>query len=163
MTILLLYYTNNNISIVEEILSKDITFDINDNIIYEVLCGYETISASKFIESTMVESGIGIPILHDKYNYCHGRTTLSKHNHHNLIHFNNNTELDKLYINLLNDYYDNIILINKEYDDPIINDYYCTYISMLLCKQIAIKQNKDLAIVDYSPVAKKKYIYKGDM
>lgn len=53
----------------------------------------------------MVESGIGLPIIHDKYSYCHGRSTLATTNNNIAIYFNLNTELDKLllmnYLNII--------------------------------------------------------------
>jgi len=163
MTILLLYYCENDISVVKDILSQTINFDLNDKLVYEVLTGYETSTASTFIESTFTESGIGIPIVHDKYDYCHGRSNLNYNFNNNLIFFNTNKDLDKLYETELSKYYENIIKIDKEYKDDIINDYYFTYVSMLLCKELAKKQNKDLSRVNYSPLVKKLYYYKGEM
>ena len=46
----------------------------------------------------MAESGIGIPLLHEKYDYCHGRSVTSSTNkeEHTLIYLiNQETELDK--------------------------------------------------------------------
>ena len=163
MTILLLYYTDNDISLIKEILDTKINFDFNEKNIYEVLSGYDTSSASTFIDSTFTESGIGVPVIHSKYDYCHGRSTLNHHYNNDLIFFNTNNELDKLLQNELSKYYENIIQIDKKYKDNIINDYYFTYVCMLLCRDLAIKQNKDLSLVDYSPVVKKLYKYKGEM
>lgn len=47
---------------------------------FEIFSGYETSTSSKYLEPTMLLSGIGIPIVHDKYTYCHGRSTLSTQN-----------------------------------------------------------------------------------
>lgn len=163
MTILLLYYCDNDISVVKDILAKTINFNLNDKLVYEVLTGYKTSTASTFIDSTFTESGIGIPIIHDKYDYCHGRSTLNYNFNNNIIFFNTNNELDRLYKEELPKYYENIIKIDRKYDDDIINDYYFTYISMLLCKELAMKQNKDLSRVNYSPIVKKLYYYKGEM
>lgn len=58
MTILLLYYYND-INLIKEILSYNSKFEIISGNIYEILSGYDTSTASSFIESTMVESGIG--------------------------------------------------------------------------------------------------------
>lgn len=160
---LLLYYYCEDIDLIKTILHSKVNFKINDGNIYEILSGYETSTATEFIESTLVESGIGIPIVHDKYDFCHGRTTLGYKNNTNLIFFDCNNQLDILYRKELNNYYDNIISLNKKFNDEIINDYYLTYISMLLCKEIACKQDKDLSNVDYSPLVKKLYYFKGEM
>ncbi len=163
MTILLAYYLDNDLSIINEILSLTYNFDFENSDIYEILSGYDSNTAHTFIESTMVESGIGTPIIHDKYEFCHGRSTFNLCHSSNLIFFYCNSELDKLYESELNDYYNSIIKINKRFDDELINDYYFTYISMLLCKQIAKSKNKDLSNVNYSKLVKKLYFYKGGM
>ena len=61
----------------------------------------------------MVESGIGLPIIHDKYSYCHGRSTLATTNNNIAIYFNLNTELDKLLINELPKYFNTNFLNNQ--------------------------------------------------
>lgn len=163
MTISLAYYLDNDLFTIKEILKTSKKFSPKERDIYEILSGYETNVASKFIESTFTESGIGIPIVHDKYDYCHGRSTLSYNYNNNLILFNTNSKLDNLYENILKDYYKDIIKFDKKYEDNIINDYYFTYLSMFLCKEIAEQKQKDLSLVDYSPLVKKLYYYKGDM
>lgn len=163
MSILLAYYLDNDINVIKDILNSSYRFDFADSDIYEVLSGYETSTASKFIESTLTESGIGIPVIHDKYDFCHGRSTLSHHYKSNLILFNTNSELDELYNNIVEKYYNSVIRINRKYSDDIVNDYYFTYLSMCLCRQIANAKKKDLSIVDYSPLVKKLYYFKGGM
>ena len=163
MTIALIYYLDGDISIIKDILNIKEEFIVETSDIYEILTGFNTSTASKFIESTMTESGIGIPILHDKYDYCHGRSTLGYHFDSSLIFFNTNSGLDMLYEKELKNYYKKIIQFNKKYDDDIVNDYYFTYLSMLLCKKIAEQKGRDLSGVDYSPFVKKLYYFKGDM
>ncbi len=132
--------------------------------VYEILGGYETSSAMHFLESTMTEAGLFVPVVHDKYDYCHGRNNLSFEYSNNLIFFDNDTELDKSYKEILPKKYRNVMSIKKKYDDNIINDYYLTYISMMLCREFAKSSDKDLSLVKYySPLAKKLYYYKGEM
>lgn len=163
MTILLAYYLDNNVEIIKEILYSTYSFEFNDSDVYEVLTGYDTNTASIFIESTLTESGIAVPIIHDKYDFCHGRSTLGFNFNTNMIFLNTNSELDKIYENNLDKYYKCVIKLDKKYDDAIVNDYYFTYLSMFLCKEIAEKNKKDLSIVDYSPIVKKLYYFKGEM
>lgn len=164
MTILLSYYLDNDLSIIDEILKNPIEFNFKEvDTYYEVLTGYDTSTAAKFIESTLVESGIAIPILHDKYDYCHGRSTLGYNFNTTLIFLNTGSQLDKLYEKQLKNYYKHIIQFDRKYDDHIINDYYFTYLSMLLCKEIAEQKEKDLSLVDFSPLVKKLYYFKGEM
>ncbi len=162
MTILLLYY-QDDLQIVKNILDYQPNIEIEPSDVYEVLSGYETNTAATFIDSTMTEAGIGIPIIHDKYDYCHGRSTMNYNYHNSLIFFNNGNELDQLYVRELPNYYAKITEFKKQYDDDIINDYYLTYMSMYLCKKVAKQKEKDLARVQYSPLVKKLYFYRGDM
>ena len=74
-----------------------------------------------------------------------------------------NNELDKVLIKEIKKYHDNILIIDSKYEDLIINDYYLTYISMLLCRDIALKIDKYLSRVDHSPSTKVLYYYEGDI
>lgn len=163
MTILLAYYLDNNLSTIKEILNATPEFDFEATDIYEILSGHDTSTAAKFIESTFIESGIAIPIVHDKYDYCHGRSTISYSFDNNLIFFNTHNELDKLYEKELKKHYKKVIKFDKKYNDSIINDYYFTYLSMLLSKHIAKQKQKDLSLVNYSPLVKKLYYFEGRM
>ena len=163
MSILLNYYLDGDSSVINEIIRDDSLYEVSNNMIYEILGGYEDSSACKFLESTMIESGIGLGIVHDKYSYCHGRSTTSYHNNHSLIYFDKDTELDKLMLAELQEYYKKIIILKSKYSDPIIDDYYLTLQSMLLTKKLAELQQKDLSRVEYSPVVKKLYKYNGSM
>ena len=161
MTIMLDYYLDGN-DIVPELLNQD-TPSIEPHPVYEIASGIDTITAHTYLESTMVEAGLAIPIVHDKYSYCHGRSTTSYHNNHSLIYFDKDTELDRLMLEDLKEYYNKIIILKSKYNDPIIDDYYLTVRSILLTKSLAEQTNKDLSKVEYSPVVKKLYKYQGQM
>lgn len=163
MSILLSYYLDGDNSVIEKILSEKMDFDVDDSDIYEIMSGYDSSSAAKYLESTMVESGIGIPIVHDKYSYCHGRSTLAHHNNHNLIMFNKGSELDRLLRSLLDDEYGKIIDVDSKFDDIVIDDFYFTYQMMLFTMKLAASKGEDLSRVKYSPVVKQLYRYKGGM
>ena len=134
-----------------------------ENDIYEIFSGYDTSTASKYLESTMTESGIGIPIVHDKYGYCHGRSTLSINYNNIAIYLNRDTELDKLLIEELKKYYKDVIVISSEEKDPVKADFDMLVQSMYLTKYIAQTKQKDLSGVDYNPIVKKLYKYKGEL
>lgn len=146
---------------------KEEELSIHNNNVYEILTGYDTMTASHFLESTMTESGIATPVVHDKYDYCHGRTTLSYKSNNGLIMFDSDKELDRLILENAKDYYNEIIRINKYYKDEdginICNDFYDTICSMYLAKHLAENKNMDLSKVDYSPFVKKLYLYRGEM
>ena len=139
-------------------------FDFNtDSDIFEIFTGYDTSSSSKYLESTLAESGIGIPIVHDKYAYCHGRSTLGINYKSNIVYFNRGTEFDSFMLEELKQYSDNIITINSKYSDDILDDYQMLVKSMYLTKYIAEYKNKDLSKVEYSPIVKKLYKYSGNI
>ncbi|MDE5889193.1 MAG: hypothetical protein K2H20_04145, partial [Bacilli bacterium] len=163
MSILLAYYTDNDISLIKEILATKKEYLVRISKMYEILSGYDTSTASIFLESTLTESGVAIPLVHDKYGYCHGRSTTSNDNNSSVILLNKGTELDKKLLSLFPNYYQEVIKIDSKYQDSVIDDFYLTYQSMLLAKSIASSANKDLSRVDYSPMVKKLYYFKGSM
>lgn len=163
MSILLAYYLDNDFQIIKEILNQTKTYHVEPNNVFEIISASYPKAAETFLESTMTESGIAIPILHGKYGYCHGRSTIAKDNKHSLILMNQNTTLDNLLLTELPQYFKQIIEIKSRYQDPIIDDYYRTYQAMLLTKEIAKINHKDLSEVDYLPIVKKLYKFKGSM
>lgn len=139
-SILLNYYIGSNKKIIiDNTDSYNYSFDVNCTA-YEIFSGLETSAASKFLESTMVESGIGLPIIHDKYSYCHGRSTLATTNNNIAIYFNLNTELDKLLINELPKYYKDVIILNT--CNSIMSEYVLLIKCMYLAKYITEKKVK---------------------
>lgn len=158
---LLNYYLDNDF---ERILDGTQSYDFNFNTncdAFEIFSGFDTSTASKYLESTMVESGIGIPIVHDKYSYCHGRSTTSLENNNIAIYFNGNRELDLLLLEELPKYYKDVVVL--DYDDNFFDEYLLLVKCMYLTKYIAEEKEKDLSGVDYSPVVKKLYKYKGNL
>ena len=161
VSILMDYYLNGrDRSMLDSIEERSFDFDLESDI-YEIYSGYDTSASSKYLESTMVESGIGIPIVHDKYAYCHGRSTLGINYNGIAIYYNRNTEFDNMMLEELKQYYSRIITIDSKYEDQILDDYQMLIQSMYLTKYIAEKKNKDLSKVEYSPIVKKLYKYKG--
>lgn len=164
MAILLSYYLDSDDREIYDSLTKyDYSSEIDRNDIYEIMTGKDTSCASKFLESTFVESGIGVPIIHDKYSYCHGRSTLSYTRNNALIYFYRYTELDNLILEEASKYYSKIILLNQNYGDSLIDDFNLTIKAMYLTKAIAEKKNVDLSDTNYSPIVKKLYRYRGRM
>lgn len=141
---------------------REFNFDSSCDV-FEIFSGIDTSTTSTYLESTLMESGIGTPIVHDKYGYCHGRSTLSI-NHNNIaIYLNRNTELDKLLLEELKLYYKNIIVLESQEKDQIKADYDMLIQSMYLTKYLAEEQQKDLSAVQYNPIVKKLYKYKGNL
>ena len=158
-SILLNYYLGNNQEmIIDSLKDYQFTFDSNCDA-YEVFSGYDTSTASIYLSSTMVESGIGLPIIHDKYSYCHGRSTTSTVCNNIAIYFDGDTELDRLLLEELPKYYKDIIIL--KYDHNLLSEYQLLIKCMYLTKYIASSKSKDLSNVIYSPIVKKLYKYHG--
>ena len=161
VSILLDYYLNGQNNIMLDCIGEtSFNFDLESDV-YEIFSGYDTSASSKYLESTMVESGIGIPIVHDKYSYCHGRSTLCINYNAVAIYYNRNTEFDKMMLEELKQYYSRIVTIDSKFEDQILDDYQMLIQSMYLTKYIAEKKSKDLSKVEYSPIVKKIYKYNG--
>ena len=161
VSILMDYYLNGqNSPMLDCIGETSFNFDLESDV-YEIFSGYDTSTSSKYLESTMVESGIGIPIVHDKYSYCHGRSTLSINRNNIAIYFNKGTDLDKIMLEELPKYYKNVVKIDVE--DGLRGEYKALVQVMYLSKYLASEADKDLALVDYSPIVKKLYRFKGSM
>ena len=163
VSILMDYYLDGkNSEMLSSIEETTFNFCLGSDI-YEIFTGYDTSTASKYLESTMVEGGIGLPIVHDKYSYCHGRSTLGINYNGIAIYYNRNTEFDKMMLEELRQYYSTIIVIDSKFDDQILDDYQMHVQSMYLTKYIAEKKSKDLSKVEYSPIVKKLYKYNGQI
>lgn len=162
ISVLINYYLNGDESFLDDIEECAFSFDTECDV-YEIFSGYDTSTTSKYLESTMVESGIGIPIVHDKYSYCHGRSTMSINNNSIAIFLNRNTELDRLLLREISKYYKNVIVIDGKYKDMILDDYQMLVQAMYLTKFIAESKSKDLSKVEYSPLCKTLYKCKFTM
>ncbi|MBQ2872409.1 MAG: hypothetical protein IJE89_00200 [Bacilli bacterium] len=163
VSILMDYYLNGKNSLMLDCIEEtSFNFDLGSGI-YEIFSGYDTSVSSKYLESTIVESGIGIPIVHDKYSYCHGRSTLGINYNGIAIYYNRNTEFDKMMLEELKRYYKTIIIIDSKFEDGILDDYQMLVQSMYLTKYIAERMSKDLSKVEYSPIVKKLYRYNGQI
>lgn len=162
VSILIDYYLEGEDNkLLDLIVEKDFSFE--PSCVYEIFSGYDTRTAAKYLESTLVESGIGIPIVHDKYSYCHGRSTLSTVQQSNAIYFNRGTEFDKMMVEELKEYYQDVVVIDSKADDQVIDDFQMLVQTMYLTKYLAERQSKDLSKVEYSPVTKKLYKYSGQI
>lgn len=163
ISILMNYYLDGkNNPMLDCIGESSFNFDLESDV-YEIFSGYDTSTASKYLESTMVESGIGIPIVHDKYSYCHGRSTLGINYNGIAIYYNRNIEFDLMMLEELKKYYSMIITIDSKFKDQILDDFQMLIQSMYLTKYIAEKKLKDLSKVEYSPIVKKLYKYSGQI
>lgn len=164
LSIIMMYYSNN-LDLIQDILSIRKEFNIDDSIVYEVLTSEKSKGACAMLESTLVEGSLGALIIHEKYNYCHGRTLFNHFNPNisTLIYMEDDSALDKLFKGNLFSTYKNVITIDKEYEDDVVDDYYKSFMCLLLCMQISERQNKDMSIKLPPEVSELMYGYKGEM
>lgn len=169
MSILLAYYLDKDITnLINEMFEnvKKITFNIKDTTLpFETISGNDTQTTQVYLDSTFAESGLNSLTSHSKYDFCHGRSTLAYTQKSNLIYLlSNKKELDELLISLLTAKYNDIVILESKYDDPIVNNFYLTLQAMYLTSYIAQTKNIDLSIVNYDKdLCKKLYKYTGDM
>lgn len=169
MSVLLSYYLESDCSqLIEEMINATTKkeFEIEDiNLPFDLISGQDTLTSEIYLESTFVESGLANILVHHKYDYCHGRSTLAYKQNKNLIYLlSNKKELDELLLNELKNKYRNIIILESNYQNPILDNFYLTLQSLYLTKFLAEKKNIDLSIVDYDKdLCKKLYKYKGEM
>ena len=159
-SVLLNYYLNGDNSFVDSINNYKFNFDTNCDC-FEIFSGYDTSTISNYLDSTLTEAGVGIPVVHDKYSYCHGRSTICTNKNNIAIYLNKNTELDKLMLEELPKYYKDIIVFNVR--DGLKGEYEALVEAMYLTKFLADTSNKDLVKVDYNPIVQKLYKYRGQL
>lgn len=162
LSIILMYY-KYDLDLIKEILSIRKDYDIDDSKVYEIMTSEKSITACTMLESTMVEGSLVAPVIHEKYNYCHGRTMFNYYYQNVLIYFDDNSDLDKLFKDNLLKTYRKVIMIERKYDDSIIDDYYQTYLCLLLCKKISELQGKDMSIKNVPEISEIVYGYKGNI
>lgn len=167
MAILLKYYLGNkfNRTLDKVFASIDKTISLENTNNINVYTGFDSEAASFFLESTLIESGLNIPIINYKYDYCHGRSTINKkHNNEAIFLGYANTELDKTLLRVLNKSMQKIIVLKKISKDDIINDFYFTLASVYLTANLAKNKKIDLKKIDYDhDLVKELYYFKGSM
>lgn len=161
LMILLLYYRDDT-GLVSEILDSE-TDLASDSDHFEVMSGYETSTAATLFESSIIESGMGSCVLHDKYNYCHGRINITKSVSSDLVFFRMNSELDDVLYETLQKYYKKILPIERRYEDDVINDAYASIIALKFIRNIARLKGVDISDMKELPDNDVFYRFSGNM
>ena len=159
LSLLFMYYTEDR-DLLFDILKSDIDSD-SSNRQYEVIYGYESNTAATLLESCITEAGFGSCILHEKYNYCHGRINITKNCSSDLIFFDSNNELDEVLKNNLKNYYKKMIIFDFKSDDVVINDFILSILSLKLIHKIAINKNIEISDMKQLPDNDNLYLYDG--
>ncbi|MDD2203057.1 MAG: hypothetical protein PHT75_03130 [Bacilli bacterium] len=156
-----LYHESNNE--IDNVNSLDVLDNKQD---IDIMTGDNTYVAAAMLESTLVEAGLGRPLLHEKYSYCHGRTTLAYHSETPLLVYLINgeeKEIDRLLLENIQGLYERVLLVKTNKDNKIVGEFELTLKMIFLAKKIAEKLDKDLSIVNYAPQVKRLYNHRGGM
>ena len=173
MSIILNYHLNNSKEeLIDLVASKclnasklEFNYEAEENFpIFEIMSGDSTNVACKVLESTIAEAGIGIPVVHEKYSFCHGRSTLPYTNgNSNLIYLiNEESEIDQLLLDNITELYKNVVVLRSQ-DKSILGEFDLAIQAFHLCKYIAHSKSKDISAVKYSEVVRKLYKFYGKM
>ena len=168
MACLLKYYLEDKFDIlIEEMFNnvdQDLYMELGSDYV-NIFEGIDTVATNDFIASTLAESGLSSPVMHEKYNYCHGRSTMNKNHDHTAIYIGyNNSELDQAIKEVLDIQMSNYLILEQKYEDNVTNDFYLTLQSLYLLRNIAISKNVDLSVIKYDKEAVKRlYHFKGSM
>lgn len=147
----------------------DFSKDLGSNEVFEIMSGSDTSTAALFLESTLTEAGLGVPVIHDKYSYCHGRSTLAYKNnkkHHLVYLINDKAEIDDFLLPLIKNNYYNVTIIEANSKDMTLleKEYFLTLKCIFFCKKLADVKSLDLSQVEYDQdIVNKVYKYKGEM
>ncbi len=151
----------------DEIENFPFSFDKME--LLQVMTGYDTKVSSGILESNLTES-LGLPIiLHDKGDFCHGRSNvLYRHEQSPLFYLlHEPSSLDTLLLDVLKKEYPNIFILDtnsKKESSMITREFYLSLKMYYLSKKIAEDKKRDLTCPDYNPnVVKKVYRYRGEM
>ena len=159
--ILLNYYLDNNLDISNYFESNTGMYGDKEDWLYEIFSGADTSTPCKYLESTLVETGMAIPVVHDKYSYCHGRSMLSQRFDACAIYFNGGTDFDKLMLDELPKYYNGVIVF--DYKPGLEEEFKLLLNVMDFSRQLAIAKGADLSGVEYGQLVRKLYKYNGNI
>ncbi len=164
MALLLLYYTDNDLDLLHQILDREPVFDaVPERDVTEILYGYENTVSAKFLESALTEGGLSAPVMHEMYNYCHGRCRLNDAYHNDLIYFAGNSGLDDVYQSELPGFYPFVMRMDRKHEDDIINEFAMTYECMYLCRKMAEQRGRDLSRKIVPEISEVLYTYHGKL
>ena len=96
--------------------------------------------------------------MHDKYSFCHGRTTSTYYQDNLIIYLiSKKTTLDENLLNALQKYQKKIIILDVNEQDPVLADFELTIQGLTLLIQIAEQKKIDLCNINYAPFASELY------
>ena len=166
MAIILKYYLGDRFQeVIDDMFQRiDKNITLGDYQVFNIFASASEVSATTFLTSTFTEAGLGIPIVHLKYDYCHGRSTINKGKNQASILFSHGSDLDEVLKEILPLTMAEGIVISSPYSDDVCSDFYYTLMSFYLVYNMALKRHIDLKEIDYNrPIVKRLYHFEGRM
>jgi hypothetical protein len=165
MSMLLKYYLNKDIKyLIIDMFNNIDSFSISYNDNFEVMSGLDTKVASTCLESSFVESGLANITIHDKYSFCHGRSTLPYSRKSTLIYLTRgNKELDNLILKRAKELYTEIVILESNYNDIVIDNFNLTLKALYLMKYLAKLKGIDLSKIKHIYNISELYYFEGEM
>lgn len=166
--IILKYYLGDIFAIIlDEIfasIDESLFLELKGNYL-NIFSGVETSCTEEFLTSTLVEAGISVPLIHKKYSYCHGRSTINKKHDSSSIYLGyNGSDLDTTIKKVLELTSANYIIMESLFSDTIVDDFYYLLQSIVLLLNISKSKKVDLRNIKYDRDAVKNlYYFKGSM
>ena len=137
-----------------------------DKSLFQIISGIDTKPSAGVLESNLVESGIGIPVVHDKGSFCHGRSNLLyQYPNSQVIYLTHeNSELDTLLLELLTSEYQNVSAFSPMTTNPYWQEYELILQMYYLSQKIAEDKDMDLTKPNYNhKLVKTLYKYRGNL
>lgn len=102
--------------------------------------------------------------MHEKYAYCHGRSTKAAKTKKNLIYLlSRKSELDTILLQNVSSLYDYILILQSNKKDCILDDFDLLKQAYLFVHQLSKITKKDLSKVKYAKIVPKIYPFKGEI
>ncbi len=166
MAILLSYYLGESDTeeVIKEMFTKKPKFIVQKDDNFHIFSSLGTSIMECFLESTLVESGIGRATIHHKYDYCHGRSTLLKEFTDSILYCETiESDIDRTIKEAIHNYRQKIIL-KSSYKDPVLDNFFLVLQGIYLASELAKLKGIDLSKIDYDIKAVPKlYKFSGSL
>lgn len=159
--IILSYYLNTQD--LPEIFFKEEDFDFKLRETIDIIYDYESQSAAKFLEVSLIEAGIAHVTMHSKYSLCHGRSNIISSTKSLVIYFSTReSDIDKTLKGNLAQITDDIVFLDSLEKDKIVDDFILTWKVLNLLNYINEEFGCEFINVKYNKIVPKLYHFKGD-
>lgn len=151
-------------SLLEKSEKRSTEEDFSHTRLVQIMSGIDTKPSSSILESNLTETGIAIPIVHDKGSFCHGRSNLLyQYPDSKMIYLSHkNSEFDNLLIDILTEQYHNVSIFSPATSEPYWQEYELMLQMYYLSKKIASDKNMDVTKPAYNKkLVKTLYQYRG--